>query len=476
MSTHRDPGSRGQSSPIGYVLIFGITIAAAVAIVTFGAVALDDIQQDSSVRQAEQAMTQFDSQAAQVALGDSTSKSIALGRGDYRVNETAGTVTIRHENWDNNGASEEILPPTDVGMVTYERGDTTIAYQGGGVWRQDPQGDAQMISPPEFHYSGSTLTFPLITVQGDAARNGDSRISVSKLSSSDIFPDGSSTYDGSTDPYENPTQNGSILVDIESDYCTGWQSYFAGRSEGVIKERCGEGQQGRVTVDLTVPLNENFENVITVTDEYDSKGKNDDQNFVRANKPSVSSAVEEKSADCQNNGCSDLSTALGSTVDDGTYYASGDVSFNGETFDTTNGNITMIIDGHLTISGSNDITGDGEVRVYTRKAYVLQDSINQGGLARQLQIYVHSNADQIEHKGNSHLTGVVYAPNTDFEQRGSGVVKGAIIGETVTVRGNPSNTFQTDSSLDDFEADILDARDPITFLHITENEIQVDLS
>jgi hypothetical protein len=476
MDSLRDGTRRAQSSPIGYILVLSLTITVAIGIVAFGAVALDDIQQDASVRQAEQSMTQFDSQAAQVALGDSTSKSVTLGRGDYEVDETAGTVTIRHENWDNNGNTEELLAPTDLGAITYERGDTTIAYQGGGVWRQDADGDAQMISPPEFHYRKATLTYPLITVAGSDSRNGETSTRVSKLPSRDIFPNQSATYSGTSVPYSNPTQNGSVLVDIESDYCTGWQSYFESRSEGAIEERCAENVDDRVIVDLTVPFDESFDNTVTVTDDYDARGRGSGPDYVVANKPSVSPAVEEKISDCQS-GCSDLNAALGgSDIDDGTYYAGNDVSLDGETFDTDDGNITLVVDGAISINGDNDIEGDGEVRIYTDEAYVLQDSINEGGLARQLQIYVHSNAVQIEHKGSSHLTGIVYAPNTDFEQRGSGVVKGALIAKVVNVRGNPSNSFETDPSLDDFETDILNAQNPITFLHVTENEVRVELN
>jgi hypothetical protein len=455
--------------------VFSITITVAIGIVAFGAVALDDIQQDASIRQAEQSMTQFDSQAAQVALGDSNSKSVTLGRGDYEVDETAGTVTIRHKDWDNNGNTEELLAPTDLGAITYERGGTTIAYQGGGVWRQDAEGDAQMISPPEFHYRDSTLTYPLITVGGSDSRSGETSARLSKLPSRDVFPNKSATYSGSSVPYSNPTQNGSVLVDIESDYCTGWQSYFESRSEGAIEERCDENVTDRVIVDLTVPFDESFENTVTVTDEYDASGRGSGPDYVVTNKPSASPAVEKEVSDCQS-GCSDLASALGSEIGNGTYYTDSDVSFNDEIFDTGSGNITLIVDGTVTINGDNEIQGNGEVRIYTTEAYVLKDSINEGGLARQLQIYVHSNAVQIEHKGSSHLTGIVYAPNTDFEQRGSGVVKGAIIGKVVNVRGNPSNTFEDDSSLDDFETDILNAQNPITFLHVTENEIRVELN
>ena len=99
---------RAQSSPIGIVLILGITLTGAVGLAVFGGAALDDAQQDSRVGQAEQSMTQFDSQAAQVALGESNSQRVQFGTnsGQYSVDEDAGNVRLIHKNWNESNATD----------------------------------------------------------------------------------------------------------------------------------------------------------------------------------------------------------------------------------------------------------------------------------------------------------------------------------------------------------------------------------
>lgn len=469
---------RAQSSPLGISLIVGITLVAAVAIVVLGTVALENSQQESSIGQAEQAMTQFDSRTAQVALGDSTSKSIGLGRGDYRVDESAGSVTVYHENWDDDGSTETIFETQPLGAVTYRQDGTIIGYQGGGVWRQDADGDARMVSPPEFHYRDRTLTYPIVRVNGQEARSGSTRAHVLNPDSRDVFPR-DETYEGTDIPYANPTDTGSILVEIESQFCTGWESFFESRSEGGIEQPCDEDDEDTVIIDLTVPFQETFENTITYTDPggLNCNPADNCPDNSQSDRPSVSPAIEEQLSDCEQNNCgTELSgTVVGATLDETTYYADDDLVLEGVTFDTSDNDVRLVVDGDLDLIDENDIEGDGEVQILLNGSYDLSggDTINKDGSADQLQIYVHSDVDEITHDGDSHLTGVVYAPGTDFVQNGNGIVKGAILAKSVTDNG-ASSDWEQDESLEDFETDLV-AGNPITFLHITENEIEVEL-
>ena len=192
-SGRRLPSRRAQTSVIGIVLIIGLTLAAASAVVIFGSGAIDDGRQQSRIGQAEQAMTQFDSRTAQVALGDSDVQTIRMGQGQgtYRVNESAGRIKLYHEDWDgSNTSSDEHIYEADLGAVLYESGDTTIAYQGGGVWRRDDDGGATMVSPPELHNRKATLTLPVVRVRGSGSASGNAQASVrSETRGSPIFPD-----------------------------------------------------------------------------------------------------------------------------------------------------------------------------------------------------------------------------------------------------------------------------------------------
>lgn len=254
MNSSDSPRERAQTSPLGIALIVGITITAAVMIVFVGSAALETTQDESRIGQAEQAMTQFDSMASKVALGDSKSQNVRIGQqgGNYRVDEDAGTIEIYHEDWDENLEDEYddeiIFGPKPLGAVVYNTGDTEIAYQGGGVWRSGEEGVSTMVSPPEFHYRQATLTFPIIRVSGSGSRTGDTTAQVTQQQvAQDIYPNPGEFYPDGDREYLNPVQDGNMTVRIQSEYCAGWRSYFEERTEGEVSE-CDE--DGTVTAQL----------------------------------------------------------------------------------------------------------------------------------------------------------------------------------------------------------------------------------
>lgn len=224
--TATDSGSRrGQSEAIGVILLLGITIASVTFIVAFGSVAVSDSQDAVTVGSAEHAMTQLDSKASLVAHGDSNSQSVSLpDRGDSKreVTSDAGwmNVTIRNVT---TGEVEDVLLNVSLGAVIYEKGDTTIAYQGGGVWRSTGNGSS-MLSPPELHYRGETLTLPLVVINGDESLGSKTRITKAG-SARPIYPN-------ETSGRSNPLTAGKVVVVVHSDYYEAWGRFFAERTGG----------------------------------------------------------------------------------------------------------------------------------------------------------------------------------------------------------------------------------------------------
>ncbi|MEF8887524.1 MAG: hypothetical protein V5A30_06925, partial [Haloarculaceae archaeon] len=91
------PGGRGQSSVIGVVLILGLVISSMTVIATVGGVALLNTEDELSVSRAEKVMTQFDSQSALVALGETNARQTQLASGnsgEYTLDEDAGWMRI----------------------------------------------------------------------------------------------------------------------------------------------------------------------------------------------------------------------------------------------------------------------------------------------------------------------------------------------------------------------------------------------
>ncbi|MFC6975705.1 hypothetical protein ACFQL1_15185 [Halomicroarcula sp. GCM10025709] len=94
-------GTRAQSSPIGVVLIIALVISGTALTVALGSEAFGSTQNQLSMERAEKSMTQLDSQAAMVALGNSRVQQVALATsaGDgYRVEETTGWMNVSYTN------------------------------------------------------------------------------------------------------------------------------------------------------------------------------------------------------------------------------------------------------------------------------------------------------------------------------------------------------------------------------------------
>ena len=224
----------GQASPLAVVLLLGITVLGATTIVTLGGAALDETKQASNAARAEHSMTLFDSKVAVTALGDSQSQSVELSgsqNGDYVVRDDSTRIVITHKDYDGNGTAEELYNQT-LGSVEYQTGDVTIAYEGGGVWRTQDNGTS-MVSPPEFHYRDKTLTLPVIQVSGNGVTSRSPTVDILEdQQARRIYPNSSATYPGGSESFDNPVENGTVEVTIYSPHYRGWAQFFDERTEG----------------------------------------------------------------------------------------------------------------------------------------------------------------------------------------------------------------------------------------------------
>lgn len=228
---------------IGLVLVFGMVLAGTVTVVVLGAGAIDDTQRQVGQERTEKAMTQFDSKVALVALGNTDVQQVSFGqdrRNNYDVEEGAGWLRVTIEN-QTDGTTKTLLNES-LGAVTTENGDTTLAYQGGGVWRTAGGNTSVMVSPPEFHFRGGTLTLPVVNVTG-AERLGD-RVSISNRETVTKYPNASA---GDV----NPLSNHRVHLTVKSDYYQAWGSYFEERTDGEVDY---DHARNRATLNLVVPI------------------------------------------------------------------------------------------------------------------------------------------------------------------------------------------------------------------------------
>ena len=237
---------------VGVVLVVSLVVLGGTFVLAVGDQALRETEQRSEVERTGQSMALFDTQATAVALGDVDRRTVPLGRvgGTYRVDPTAGTISIVNVDRDGDGDDdgdddpttgspnddEYVLEPTTLGAVVYESGGgQTIAYQGGGVWQQGPDGASRMIAPPEFDYRGGTPMLPVVQVTGRGSVSGSARASISRgaVHTRPVYPNASATF-ANGDPFANPVRNGSVVVRIESEYADAWGTYFDERTDGEV--------------------------------------------------------------------------------------------------------------------------------------------------------------------------------------------------------------------------------------------------
>ncbi|MFC7135025.1 MULTISPECIES: DUF7289 family protein [Salinibaculum] len=228
---------RSQATVLGAVLVIGLVITATAVVVTLGADALSDTQSTSELERAENSMTLFNTRTSMVALGNSPSQSVEFGRDSGRLESLpdAGWLKVTHANY-TAGGDDEVMFNETLGAVVYTNDDTKIAYQGGGVWRKQDEGVGLMISPPEFHYRGATLTLPIVRVNNSAGGAAGSTATIRRATQTRrVFPNATS-YNVTGDPYENPVANGTVNVTVQTEYYHGWAEYFRERTEGAVTE------------------------------------------------------------------------------------------------------------------------------------------------------------------------------------------------------------------------------------------------
>jgi hypothetical protein len=466
------------------VLVFALVIGATTTVVVIGGSAINDTRTQLDSASAEKAMTQLDSQASLVALGQSQAQTVELGStgsNNYTASDSAGSMSVVFTNASTDNSTT--LMETDMGEIVYAGNDgSRIAYQGGGVWRSGEGGGTVMVSPPELRYRGGTLTLPLVTVSNDTSIRGDAVIKAGKTTPK--YPN---------ETLSNPLSGGSITITIQSDYHEGWNSYLESRTEGTVTHYPGNQT---VEITLTVPVEAEFENSVATVAEG---GLSNEAAFetpfeTGVNAPVPDSRIDSQIEDCEANGCTELSGSVDSeTFTEGTYNASGSTTLTDVTYDTDGAEIDVVIDGDLTFDGTHEIEDGGNVTFYVKGDITIKGNseVNTGGDPNDLLLMVHSEGDSVAaSSGTPQLTGLVYAPGSDFVINGGGKcgrggngngngngggnsceanVVGSIVANTADGGGNGDvNHAGSISRSLDFTTD-----SAITYLHVSENEITV---
>lgn len=210
-------------------LLIGIVVLGVTTIVLVGGPQLAESQQTTEVGQAEQALTQFDSDAARVATGSTSSQTTDLGlsgnSGTLDVEPERGNVRVEYIDSLDDGSRTEVVNAS-LGTVRYQNDGTTVAYQGGGVWRSDGNGST-MVSPPEVSFTGKTLTTHVIESERRGSVHSDVQLSRSSQSKQ--------RYPNATADLENKVDDALVQITIQSRYYEAWGRFFEDEANTIVQ-------------------------------------------------------------------------------------------------------------------------------------------------------------------------------------------------------------------------------------------------
>ncbi len=240
--------NRAESEIVGHAILLGITILGISVITLYGVPAILSLQDLSNVKNTEQAFTVLDSHASKAALGQAPVQitDINLGGGTLTVVPNSSSepsyMLVELINESNVVVYNATVP---MGKIIYSLEDREVGYEDGGVWSKYPSGSV-MLSPPEFHYNGITLTLPVMNISGKSSIGGKGAASVSIEKTGTplrIYPDAA---------YNNPIPENITMVNvtIKSEYYDAWESFFKGAP---LMEVYRDDLNKTVTVTLDTP-------------------------------------------------------------------------------------------------------------------------------------------------------------------------------------------------------------------------------
>ncbi|WP_332898681.1 DUF7289 family protein [Haladaptatus sp. CMSO5] len=500
--------ARGQSAPLGTALLLMIVLLGTTTVAAFGAIVLEDTQQQSELDRAEQSMTLFDSRAAMVALGSSSQQNLGFPNADgtYNIRDDAGWIRITHNNYTGTGG-DEIIYNQSLGALVYQTGDAEIAYQGGGVWRKDSSGAVRLISPPEFHYRQATLTLPIIKTTGTGSTSGSTDVTIDSIvQGREIFPNSTDSYSDGVTEYNNPLKNGSVNITVKSPYYEGWAEYFVSRTDGKVStnpatqtvtlqlestaDALGDFAIPEKGGSIEVPYmsSEHKVNKFNLTIAGDKNGFNQ-LHWSLYNQDSADVQFELHIASQQK-----LCTGGSGTVDLSIYYYN---SSSGEYAEWQNSSIDPVVDGdpgnpNFKVNCSTqeltlDLTSDTKLTYSdidtqgTDNKWKYQSEIVSRSVNETMKIDSHENADCIASceatKEYPEYTSEVDGESLNFLINHYFSDMGPTFRLTVHEGPGNGNSGRVDAgnSYGSLDYDVTDNPKFITFLHITENEIAVRL-
>ncbi|QLK27120.1 hypothetical protein HYG81_05795 [Natrinema zhouii] len=490
------PSIRGQSTLLGLVLLIGMVAAISVGILLVAGDAMSSAEQQSENERIEQSFVELSQQMSTVSISRDTPRSMAFDAGDSGAIVKTNTAYI-------NISGDNRTTSIQVGAIEYQGDDgTRIAFQAGGVFRETGSETRVVSKPPlEYDTETSTFSFPVLKLEEDT-----------ELTSGDVtFDYVDSTAHRNTSYVEGST----IKVNITSEYCVGWQTYFEEEMEKAdgraIQEACSEGEENTLRVELgrmDIPEG-TFEDGIVAGNVSGRDVHTEDVDISKTNEtlPPLDPMIEQMVSDMRDNdSVTDLSE-VEETATSGTYYTDSATINDELTFNLSDGDATLIVEDELIVSGGNlHVTNwnqPGEnhtLQIYVKKGLHVDGGNSEMCVdpcsstsvdSKYLQVYGTSETHIAIGKGKSYFEGMIYAPgdgsfegsnnyitNLDgqFALQSNGNMDGSIVVSSAHIHSKaPEGVY--DESLRSFSPEVSPEGyvfpPKLSYLNIAEHRIEV---
>ncbi|PCR90887.1 DUF7289 family protein [Natrinema ejinorense] len=247
-ATFTDSRDRGVSEVLAFILVFATIMGSVALLSTVGFQTMADFQEGEQLRNSERAMIALADNFNTALHSDSieTRNSELAVRGGTVTTGNGGTVVSIDFESSESGTIDRDVP---LGVLAYQSGSDTIAYEGGGVVRSDGEGSVALKNPQLRCTPGS-----------GGSDNGTAIISLVAIDSANrsIQTSGTLELEMNVTNHERTvydvTGSNEVTVTSSSDYTTAWDGIRStGGWSGGTCEHVDQAAVTVVTVDITYP-------------------------------------------------------------------------------------------------------------------------------------------------------------------------------------------------------------------------------
>ncbi len=203
------------SEVVDFVTILGILMLSIGIIGVAGYPIVKNAQEANYIENTRQSFIMLAENSNKVVMGQAPLQSVELkmygGSLSVTGNSTINITATRYNPSWPDGNEPITLADGRMRGIESTVGDTTIAYEGTGVWAKYPDGNAILVNKPLITSQGNVLVIPVVKIYGKSSTGGSGMSSVM-------------VYGVPTIEFHPNVSN--IKVTINSSYQDGWKNYF----------------------------------------------------------------------------------------------------------------------------------------------------------------------------------------------------------------------------------------------------------